>query len=116
MQIELFGETEENIINSHYVKLREEIIELNKFFSCDIGNMENKNEILLAYQKLKNYYEDNTNEISREEIFSLIRNIYISHYIFVDNNSHQVAAEKSNELISKQIENTNTKRKEHWTK
>lgn len=68
--------------------------------------MENKNKILLAYQKLKNYYEDNTNEISREEIFSLIRNIYISHYIFVDNNSHQVAAEKSNELISKQIENT----------
>ncbi len=116
MRIELFGETEENIINSHYVKLREEIIELNKFFSCDIGNMENKNEILLSYQKLKNYYEDNTNEISREEIFSLIRNIYISHYIFVDNNSHQVAAEKSNGLISKQIENTNTKRKEHWTK
>lgn len=116
MQIELSGETEENIINSHYVKLREEIIELNKFFSCNIGNMENKNEILLAYQKLKNYYEDNINEISREEIISLIRNIYISHFVFVDNNNYQQAEEKSNELLSKQIENTNTKRKEHWTK
>lgn len=114
MQIELSGETEENIINSHYIKLREEIIELNKFFNCDIGNMENRNEILLAYQKLKTYYEDNINEISREEIFSLIKNIYISHYIFVDNNSYQVASQKSNELISKQIENTNLKKKEHW--
>lgn len=89
MQIELSGEIEENIINSHYIKLKEQIIELNKFFKCDIGTMESKNEILFAYQKLKIYYENNINEISREEIFSLIKNIYISHFVFVDNNNYQ---------------------------
>lgn len=114
MQSEFSGETEEDIINSHYIKLKQQVIELNKFFRCDISNIETKSEVLLAYQKLKTYYENNINEISREEIFSLIRNIYISHFVFVDNNNYQEAEEKANELLSKQIENTNLKKKEHW--
>ena len=114
MQIDLYGQTEENIVNSHYIKLKKSIFELNKFFKCDIGNMKSKNEILFAYEKLKTYYENNINEISREDIFCLIKNIYIAHYIFIDNNNYQDAEEKSNELLSKQIENTNLKKKEHW--
>lgn len=116
MQIEIYGQTEESIINSHYIKLKKSIIELNKFFKCDLGNMESKSEILFAYQKLKTCYENNINELSRDEIFSLIKNIYISHYIFIDNNDYQKAEEKSNKLLFKQIENTNLKKKEHWKK
>lgn len=116
IQIELYGQTEENIINLHYIKLKESIIELNKFFKCDVGNMGSKNKILLAYQKLKDYYENNINALSREKIFSLIKNIYISHFIFVNNINYQDAEKKSIELLSKQIENTNLKKKEHWIK
>lgn len=116
MQIELYGQTEESIINSHYIKLKEEIIELNKFFKCDLGNIESENEILFAYQKLKDYYENNINEIPRDKLFSLIRNIYVSHFVFVDNNNYKEAEEKSDELLSKQIENTNLKRNKYWTR
>lgn len=78
--------------------------------------MESKNEVLFAYQKLKDYYDNNINELFRDELFSLIKNLYTSHYMFIDNNDYQEAEEKSNQLLSKQIENTNLKRKKYWTR
>ena len=44
------GDDLEDEINNHYESLKEQIIHLNKFFKCEIGTLETRQDILKAYQ------------------------------------------------------------------
>ena len=110
------GDSLEDSINNHYKSLKEQIINLNKFFNCKIGSLETRQDILRAYQIMKVYYSKTNISIDRDKLYDMIRQIYISYNVFILNMTIEEAKKKSEEIISKQIENTHKKRKESWVK
>lgn len=103
-------------VDDHYNSLKRDIISLNKFFNCKIGNIETREDILNAYQIMKDYYDKINLSIDRDELYDMIRKIYVSYNIVILNMSNEEAVKKAEETINKQIENTNKKHKANWTK
>jgi hypothetical protein len=115
--VEQFGNTNlEEAIAEHYNSLKKDIIQLNNFFNCNIGKLETRQDILNAYQTIKEYYSQINIPISRENLYDMIEKIYISYNISILNMNNEEAVNKAKETINKQIENTDKKHKASWTK
>lgn len=110
------GDDLEDAINNHYESLKEQIIHLNKFFKCEIGTLETRQDILKAYQIMKNYYSKANISIAREKLYNIIRQIYISYNISILNMNSDEAIKNAEETINEQIENTQRKHREKWVK
>lgn len=106
----------EEAISEHYASLKNEIIHLNSFLNCKIDNLETNQDILKAYQTIKDYYKQINISISREELYSMIEKIYVSYNTSILNMNKEEAIEKAEEIIGKQIENTSKKHKINWIK
>ncbi len=106
----------EDVINNHYELLKKQIINLNRFFKCEIGSLETRQDILNAYKIMKDYYSKVKIPIDREVLYNVIREIYISYNIIILNMNSDDAKKNAEELINIQIENTQKKHKEQWLK
>lgn len=110
------GDNLEDAINNHYESLKKQIVHLNRFFKCEIGALETRQDILRAYQIMKDYYSKVNMPIEREELYNMIRQIYISYNIFILNMNSDEAIKNAEETINKQVENTQIKHREKWVK
>lgn len=113
---QLRQEKTDDIINNHYKSLKNDLIELNKFFKCEIGTLETREDILRAYQIMKEYYNRINNPFEREELYEMIKQLYISYNEIILNMNTEDAINKATEIIEKQIENTQKKHNEKWTR
>ena len=100
------GENLEEAINNHYESLKKQIIDLNRFFNCEIGSLETRQDILRAYQTMKDYYLKTNIVMDRDELYDIIRQIYISYNVSILNMNKEEAIKNADEKINKQIENT----------
>lgn len=103
-------------VKDHYDILKKQIIDLNRFFNCEIGSLKTRQDILRAYQIMKDYYDKTNVSIDRDELYDMVRHIYISYNVSILNMSNEEAIENAEEKINKQIENTKKKHKEKWVK
>ena len=110
------GDNLQDTINNHYESLKEQIVHLNSFFKCEIGSLETRQDILKAYQIMKDYYSKVNMSIEREKLYNMIKQIYISYNISILNLSIEEAKNNAEEIINKQIENTQNKHREKWLK
>ena len=65
---------------------------------------------------MKDYYDKTNVSIDRDELYDMVRHIYISYNVSILNMSNEEAIENAEEKINKQIENTKKKHKEKWVK
>lgn len=113
---ELNGMSLEEATKNHYNDLKQQIINLSSFIQCEIGDLETRQDILNAYQIMKSYYDKTNLSIDRDELYDMIKKIYVSYNIIILNMSNVEAVKNAEEKINKQIENTVAKHKEKWIK
>ncbi|MBQ9319003.1 MAG: hypothetical protein IJR82_05170 [Bacilli bacterium] len=113
---EIQGEQLEQAIDSHYRLLREQIGSLNQFFRCNIDSLETHNDLLEAYQLMNNYYHSINTPISREELYSIIKQLYISYNIIIKQMDNRQAIYTASYDIDIQIQNSIKKHSSKWIK
>lgn len=110
------GEQLDQAIESHYKLLSEQICSLNQFFRCNIVSLQTHNDILEAYQLMNNYYHSINIPISREELYSIIKQLYISYNIIIMQMDNVQAIYLSSSEIDSQKQNSEKKHSNKWLK
>lgn len=112
----LRNESEETAIKKHYEYLKNNILELNKFFRIELEELDSNDKIINAYRTLKEYYSYINVPIDREVIYSHINKLLVDVNIAIRNINVTEAVLYAENDLNKIIEETKLRYKTKWIK
>ena len=104
IELILSGKSEEEIIDDHFIKLKESLIQLNKFFNMNIDfrNL-NNSQLISIYQSMYEYYVSISHPINPDELKSAILNVKTAEIMYEKRIDYEEAKLQSQEIFEQRM-------------
>lgn len=113
----IFGKTEEEIINGHFAILKNNLVELSKFFrlNIDFNNLDN-DQLIGAYRAMYEYYNSIAQPFAPEELMQAIKNVKTAEIMYENNISLDDASMQSQKTFEQRMSKSNEQHEKYWDK
>ena len=111
------GKTEEEIINGHFGILKNNLVELNKFFrlNIDFNNLDN-DQLIVAYRAMYEYYNSIAQPFAPEELMQAIKNVKTAEIMYEHNISFEDALIQSQKIFDQRMAKSIEQHEIFWDK
>ena len=109
--------TEEEIINGHFAKLKNNLIELNNFFRLNIvfNNLDN-DQLIGAYRAMYEYYNSIAQPFAPEQLIQAIKNVKTAEIMYEHNISFDDASMQSQKILEQRMAKSIDQHEKYWDK
>lgn len=109
------GKTDEEIINDHLSVLKNNLIELNKFFRMNIEfNGIEGNQLINIYRAMYEYYTNISQPFTPEELTRAIKNVKTSEVMYEQHLSYDNASLQSERIYDQRITKSIAQHEKYW--
>lgn len=109
------GKTDEEIINDHFSVLKNNLIELNKFFRMNIEfNGIEGNQLIDIYRAMYEYYTNISQPFTPEELTRAIKNVKTSEIMYEQHLSYADALLQSERIYEQRITKSISQHEKYW--
>ena len=107
--------TEEEIINSHFTTLKNNLVELNRFFrlNIDFNNLDN-GQLIGAYRAMYEYYNSIAQPFTPEQLKQAIKNVKTAEIMYEQHTSFDDASMKSKKIFEQRMTKSIDQQKKYW--
>lgn len=107
--------TEEEIINSHFTTLKNNLVELNRFFrlNIDFNNLDN-GQLIGAYRAMYEYYNSIAQPFTPEQLKQAIKNVKTAEIMYEQHTSFDDASMKSQKIFEQRMAKSIDQQKKYW--
>ena len=107
--------TEEEIINSHFTTLKNNLVELNRFFrlNIDFNNLDN-GQLIGAYRAMYEYYNSIAQPFTPEQLKQAIKNVKTAEIMYEQHTSFDDASMKSQKIFEQRMVKSIDQQKKYW--
>ena len=107
--------TEEEIINSHFTTLKNNLVELNRFFrlNIDFNNLDN-DQLIGAYRAMYEYYNSIAQPFTPKQLKQAIKNVKTAEIMYEQHTSFDDASMKSQKIFEQRMAKSIDQQKKYW--
>lgn len=111
----IFVKTEEEIINSHFTTLKNNLVELNRFFrlNIDFNNLDN-GQLIGAYRAMYEYYNSIAQPFTPEQLKQAIKNVKTAEIMYEQHTSFDDASMESQKIFEQRMAKSIDQQKKYW--
>lgn len=109
------GKTEEEIINGHFNKLKNNLVELNNFFRLNIDfNGFDNSQLIGAYRAMYEYYNSIAQPFASDELKQAIKNVKTSEFMYQYHLSFDDASIQSQRIFEQRMTKSIHQQEKYW--
>ena len=109
------SKNDKEIIDDHFIELRNNLIELNKFFKINIDfDFLNHDQLIEAYKTMYEYYVSIAQPINSEELKEAIINVKTAEIMYKNQLEYEKAQKQSQKIFEQRMKKSIDLQKKYW--